>query len=206
MFSGTAELVGSERLARQSTFHVRSGVWLLPHKRHSSGGHPCHPRIQVAMCDVPFAGLPGIGSTPGRWWIPRLRPMPPTHTTSQLGALEGPVASGLQKTPLASKCGCCPPQRPKLLLFLVLLPARLTATSCVFLATVHGGFVSPLAVDQEHMMHTQGLKGACANPNTSAALSKAMSTTAEERKRLNPSDSPYGYTLSWIPFPLLAQR
>ena len=83
-------------MARQSTFHVRSGVWLLPHKRHSSGGHPCHPRIQVAMCDVPFAGLPGIGSTPGRWWIPRLRPMPPTHTASQLGALEGPVASGLR--------------------------------------------------------------------------------------------------------------
>ena len=72
-------------MARQSTFHVRSGVWLLPHKRHSSGGHPCHPRIQVAMCDVPFVGLPGIGSTPGRWWIPRLRLMPPTHTTSQLG-------------------------------------------------------------------------------------------------------------------------
>ena len=93
---------------------------------------------------------------------------------------------------LASKYGFCLQQRPKLLIFLVRLPARLTATSCVFLATAHGGFVSPLAVDQEHMMHTQGLKGACANPNTSAALSKAMSTTAEERKCLNPSDSPYG--------------
>ena len=94
-------------MARQSTFHVRSGVWLLPHKRHSSGGHPCHPRIQVAMCDVPFAGLPGIDSTPGRWWIPRSRPMPQTHTTSQLGPSRDPSHPGcgyVRKTPFEAHC------------------------------------------------------------------------------------------------------